>query len=130
MTVSRHILVLFNQPLLPEDHPEAESEQEVLYTVEVVSSALASVGFRVSRAGVGLDAEDLICQVHRHQPDAVFNLFEGIPGKIDSEATAAGLLDWLGVAYTGSGPRALTLARDKPITRIMLHGAGLPTPEG
>ena len=35
------VLILYNQPVLSSNHPNAESEHEVLYTVEAVSEALA-----------------------------------------------------------------------------------------
>jgi D-alanine-D-alanine ligase len=69
----------------------------------------------------------------RHEaPDVVFNLFEGVtvgacPEAV-TEAAVAGLLEWLGVPFTGSPAAALALARDKARTKHLLRGAGLPTP--
>jgi D-alanine-D-alanine ligase len=40
----------------------------------------------------------------------------------------AGLLEWLGVPFTGSPAAALSLALDKYRTKQLLRGAGLPTP--
>src|SRR5437660_65945 len=128
-----HVLVLYNQPLLPPDHPETDSEAEVLYTVQNMCEALTSRGHRVSRASVGRDPTAVVEQVCRIAPDVVFNLFEGLPASDegdhgDSEACVAGLLDWLGVSFTGSPARSLALARDKPLSKLVLLGAGLPTP--
>ncbi len=122
-----HVLILYNQPVLAADHPEAESEAEVLLTVDHVSEALAASGHRVSRLGVGRNPEDLVRDIHRVEADVVFNLFEGIPGESESESCVAGLLDWLGLGFTGSPASTLSLARDKPLTKLVLHGAGLPT---
>ena len=38
------ILVLYNEPVLPPDHPDAESEYDILATVEVVSRTIADAG--------------------------------------------------------------------------------------
>lgn len=128
-----HVLVLYNQPLLPPDHPETDSETEVLFTVEQVASSLETSGFAVSRAAVGRDPNVVANHVRRLGPDVVFNLFEGIPPSDDgdhgdTEACVVGLLDWLGVPCTGSSARTLALARDKPTSKLLLRGAGLPTP--
>jgi len=128
-----HVLVLYNQPLLPTDHPEFDSEAEVLFTVEQVCTALAPKGHVVSRAAVGRDPNAIADHIRRFTPDVVFNLFEGIPSSDegdhgDTEACVVGLLDWLGVPCTGCSARALTLARDKPLSKRVLQGAGLPTP--
>src|SRR5262245_37359984 len=128
-----HVLVLYNQPLLPPGHPEIDSETEVLFTVEQVCSSLESKGYTVSRAAVGRNPNAVANHVRRLAPDVVFNLFEGIPPSDegdhgDTEACVVGLLDWLGVPCTGSPARTLALARDKPLAKRVLQGAGLPTP--
>jgi D-alanine-D-alanine ligase len=124
-----HILVLFNEPILPADHPEAESEHEVVLVSEVVAANLTEAGFEVSRLGVSDDLASLLRALHGRRPDAVFNLFEGQPGKNASEACVASLLEWQGIPFTGSPAQAIHLARNKPLTKILLRGAGLPTPE-
>jgi D-alanine-D-alanine ligase len=57
----------------------------------------------------------------------VFNLFEGLADQYGTEAFAAGLLEWLGIPYTGCPYQTLCVARDKPWTKRLLRGAGLPT---
>src|SRR5262249_6474463 len=46
-----------------------------------------------------------------------------------TEATVAGMLEWLDIPFTGSSSLGLTLANDKYRTKVILRGAGLPTPE-
>jgi len=41
------VVVLFNQPMLPREHPEADSEQWVATTVEDMSSLLRATGFPI-----------------------------------------------------------------------------------
>jgi D-alanine-D-alanine ligase len=124
-----HVLILYNQPILPSGHPEAESETEVLSTVEHVGEALETFGHRISRLGIGRDPGDFVRQVRETGADVVFNLFEGIPGVGESETCIAALLEWLHMPFTGSPARALTLARDKPLSKLVLRGAGLPVPD-
>lgn len=121
------VLVLYNQPVLPPDDPDAESEHEILLTVEEVETALRQAGFQASRHGVGYNPADLWAGIAKHQPQAVFNLFEGLSDFDHVEAVAAGVLEWLGVPYTGS-PYA-TLSLTKPVFKHMFRGAGLPTPD-
>src|SRR5579884_1702537 len=124
---SPRVLVLYNQPVLPPDHPHADSEVGVLGTVRKVIQALRRGGFDAHQLGVGKDPGVLLTGLRRECPDAVFNLFEGLATHTGTEATLVGLLEWLGVPCTGSPSAALALALDKLRTKHLLHGAGLPT---
>jgi D-alanine-D-alanine ligase len=125
--VPGRVLILYNEPVLPEDHPDADSEHEVLYTIETVDTALSQAGCTVERLGVGRDPATLLEGIRRHNPEVVFNQFEGLADFSETEAHAAGLLEWLGVPFTGSPYQTLCLARDKARTKLLLQGAGLPT---
>jgi D-alanine-D-alanine ligase len=126
---AQRILVLFNEPVLPRGHPNAEAEYEVVAVSEVVAGTLARAGFEVSRVGVLPEARVLLRELEARQPDAVFNLFEGPPDNARAEALVAGLLEWQRVPFTGSPAQALALARNKPLAKYLLRGAGLPTPD-
>lgn len=126
------VLVLYNEPLLPRDHPEYESEAEVLFTVEEVEKVLQKASYPVYRLGVGRDPAELVTRLKADPPDVVFNLFEGLPDTRetgDTETCVAGVLDWLGLPFTGSPTKALSVCRDKPLCKMILGGADLPTPE-
>jgi D-alanine-D-alanine ligase len=126
---AHRVLILYNEPVLPDGHPDAVSEQEILETVEAVQGHLAAAGYRVSLLGVGRDPAALLSGLREHRPDVVFNLFEGLADVGHTEAHVAGLLDWLGLPFTGCPHPALSLARDKHVAKYLLRGAGLPTPE-
>ena len=123
------VVILFNEPVLPLDHPDAASEHEILYTVDTVQDHLARAGYAVDRLGVARDPHALVAGLRRLRPDVVFNLFEGLADDGDTEAHVAGVLEWAGVPFTGSPFQTLSLARSKPLTKRLLRGAGLPTPE-
>jgi D-alanine-D-alanine ligase len=124
-----HVLILYNEPVLPITHPDADSEHEILYTVDAVHEALKAAGYRVDRLGVARDPDVLLSGIRDHRPDVVFNLFEGLADFNSSEAHVAGLLEWLGLPFTGCPYQTLCLARTKHVTKQLLKGAGLPTPE-
>jgi D-alanine-D-alanine ligase len=122
------VLVLYNQPVLPGSHPLADSEAGILDTVENFRRSLREAGYAVRSQGVGEDVGVLLAGLRAERPDVVFNLFEGLGTHPGTEATVAGLLEWLGVPFTGSPAAALSLALDKCRTKLLLRGAGLPTP--
>lgn len=64
----------------------------------------------------------------RHsRPDVVFIALHGKGGE---DGTVQGMLELLGIPYTGSGVLASALAMDKAMTKRMLQSANLPTIEG
>jgi D-alanine-D-alanine ligase len=121
------VLVLYNEPVLPENHPDYVSEAEVLDNVEAVSEVLASAGFQVSQMGATSDPQFLLAGLRQHQPDAVVNLFEGTADNNASEMYAAGLLEWLGISYTGCPFHTLVLARSKHLAKRLFLAEGIPT---
>ena len=123
------ILILYNDPVLAADHPDSESEREVLDTVQFVDKALADGGFATGRLGISYDPERLLHEIKAHRPDAVFNLYEGTADDGRTEAYMAGLLEWLNIPFTGCPSQALCLAHNKHLTKPLLRGMGLPTPD-
>src|SRR5262245_1155518 len=110
---SPRILILYNEPVLPPDHPDRASEVELLATVKDIEAVLAKAGFQIEKLGVGNDPSVLLTGLNGDRPDLVFNLFEGLADRPQTEATVAGLLEWLDVPFTGSPSAALSLGRDK-----------------
>jgi D-alanine-D-alanine ligase len=125
---SPRVLILYNEPVLPRGHPLGDSEAGVLQTVENTTRALRQAGYAVRCLGVGEDPGAVLEGLRQVHPDAVFNLFEGLATQAGTEATVVGLLEWLGVPFTGSPSAALALALDKHRTKHLLRGAALPTP--
>ena len=121
------VVILFNEPVLPAEHPDAESEHEILYTADIVAEVLHGAGYDVRRLGVQRDPAVLVNGLQELKPDCVFNLFEGLADLYETEAYAAGLMEWLGIPFTGSPFQTLTMARRKHLTSQLLRGAGLPT---
>lgn len=123
------ILVLYNQPVLPVDHPDAGSEYDILDTVNDTFKILKAAGFDTTRLGINYDPQPLLDVLKKKRPDAVFNLFEGIATQTGTEVSAAALLEWLNVPFTGCPSPALTYGRDKVRAKYVLSAAGIPTPD-
>src|SRR4051794_4799426 len=119
---SSRVLILFNEPTLPLDHRDADSEHEITETADHVATTLTAAGYKVSKLGASRDAAGLLTGIREARPDVVFNLFEGLPDWGDTEAFAVGLLEWLGLPYTGCPFQPLCLARHKPLTKHLLRG--------
>src|SRR4029079_14048281 len=120
------VLVLYNAPVLPPDHPDAEAERDVLHTVAAVRDVLQDY-YPVSDLGISDDLQPLLDELRDHRPDVVFNHFEGSGDRGETEYHVAGVLDWHRIPYTGCPLTAMVLGRDKVRTKHLLRGAGLPT---
>ena len=121
------VLVLYNHPLLPADHPDADSEHSIVQIAEGMAESLGADGYRTALLGLKQDPTALWTELHRKKPDVVFNLFEGNLDDTETESYVTGLLQWSGIPFTGSPMTTLSLARAKHQTKMLLRGAGLPT---
>ena len=59
------------------------------------------------------------------RPDVVFIALHGPHGE---DGAVQGLLDWLGLPYTGSGVLASALAMDKALSKKLFRAEGIPAP--
>src|SRR5262249_5317826 len=123
------ILVLYNEPVLPVDHPDYHSEYDILDTTTDTVKVLEAAGFETTRLGINYDPQPLLDALKQKRPDAVFNLFEGMATPTGTAGGAAALLEWLNVPFTGCPSACLSLGRDKVRTKYVLSAAGIPTPE-
>lgn len=123
------VLILFNQPVLPADHPDRGSEEDVLYSVKVVGDSLKAVGIPVDTFGVTDDLSRLLTRLQAGDFDVAFNLYEGTADRSVTEVYFTGLLEWLGVAYTGCPSFTLSVARNKPVAKRLFQAAGVRTAE-
>jgi D-alanine-D-alanine ligase len=99
---------------------EDESSKDYEAVVPQVGRALRSLGHRVSILGVHGDVKRLITSLSRRKPDLVFNLMEMFSENVFGDIPVAGMLDLLGLRYTGSGPGELYLSQDKGLTKKLL----------
>ncbi len=99
---------------------EDENSKEYDAVVPQVARTLRRLGHRVSILGVHGDVKRLIAGLKRRRPDLVFNLMEMFGDNVFGDIPVTGLLDLLGLRYTGSGPGELYLSQDKGLTKKLL----------
>jgi D-alanine-D-alanine ligase len=99
---------------------DGENSKEYDPVVPQVARTLRKLGHRVSVLGVHGDVKQLIAGLARRKPDLVFNLMEMFGDNVFGDIPVTGLLDLLGVDYTGSGPGELYLSQDKGLTKRLL----------
>jgi D-alanine-D-alanine ligase len=101
--------------------PSAEREVSI-ESGQAVMRALATLGHDAQ----SLDFDGRFVDALREiRPDAVFNALHGTGGE---DGTIQGVLEWLGIPYTGSDLTSCALAMDKHLTKKLLAAEGLPTP--
>ena len=97
-----------------------ENSKEYDPVVPQVARTLRRLGHRVSVLGVHGDVKRLIAGLSRRKPELVFNLMEMFGDNVFGDIPVTGLLELLGVRYTGSGPGELYLSQDKGLTKKLL----------
>lgn len=99
------------------------AEREVsLKSGAQVEKALSSLGHEVTGVDVDLNTWDLLRDGHF---DCVFN---ALHGRLGEDGTVQGMLELLGLPYTGSGVLASALCMDKARANAMMAAAGLHVP--
>ena len=99
------------------DH-EGTREWDVV--VGQVAAALRKRKHKVSVLGVHADLKKLIRGLERQQPDLVFNLLEEFGTTPTGNIAACGVLELLGLPYTGCGPGEYYLGQDKVLAKRLL----------
>lgn len=100
------------------------AEREVsLVTGEQIAKALEQKGYEVLR----VDLDDSF--VGTLTTSAVDAVFIALHGRLGEDGTVQGMLDVLGIPYTGSGVLASALAMDKVASKKIFSYEGIPTPE-
>jgi len=125
-------VVLYNQDenVRGGDARDAIAARDSSEASEAVRAALLPLGPVVMVETTDGDPVSLAHRLAELEPRVVFNLAEAGRGVPELEACIAGLLDLVGLAYTGSPLQTLSLCLDKPKTKALLAGHGLPVPPG
>lgn len=105
-----------------------ESSREFDEVVPQVARTLRALGHRVSILGVHGDVKRLIAGLSRRKPELVFNLLEMFGELVIGDIPVTGLLDLLGLRYTGCGPGELYLSQDKALSKKLLAYEGILYP--
>ena len=101
------------------------SEREVsLMSGEGVYKALVSKGVDVVKFDPKTDSLEAL------EKGGFDRAFIALHGRLGEDGTIQGVLNYLGVPYTGPGVTASAMAIDKDLTKRIWRSAGIPVPEG
>jgi D-alanine-D-alanine ligase len=102
----------------------SSAEREVsLRSGTQVADALRACGHIAEQLDVDLEVWE---RLRRGRYDCVF---VALHGRLGEDGTVQGMLELLGIPYTGSGVLASALCIDKPRVNRLLAGAGLAVPD-
>ncbi len=122
-----NVMVLHNAPTLSPEHPDADSEHDIVETAECMVKIIEDAGLPVRSFSFSDDPLALIQRLSQEPCDVVFNLYEGTATWGNAEAYVTGILEMLRVPFTGSPLQPIMLARSKSLTKQLLIGSGIPT---
>lgn len=114
----------------PEDWPEAPvpgKRTRRKSDIREVAEALTRADHDVFSVVVD-GSRECLGKLAAVQADLIFNLVEAYGSDDTKEPNVAAYYELLGFRYTGSGPRGLSLAMDKALTKKVLHFHGVLTP--
>ncbi len=106
---------------------EDEADFDGPETVTAITHALTRLGHEVEPVEVTGPAARLVARLEALTPDLVFNTASGRYGR-GREAFYPDLFEQLSLPFTGSDAQATAISRDKRLCKLVLAGAGLPTP--
>lgn len=101
------------------------TEKDALSDAEVIANELRKLGVETVLIPGN---ETLTDELHTHKPEMVFNLVDSINGLEYLSATIPGVLDTLGIPFTGTGLLGLALCYNKFLTKQLLQSARIPVP--
>ncbi len=99
-----------------------KTEHDVVVTLREMSHD-------VHPLGVGEDLSIVRRTVEEWKPHVVFNMMEAFHELGTFDHNVVSYLELLRVPYTGCNPRGLMLARDKALSKTILHYHRIPVPE-
>ena len=125
------VLVMMDQTLMPPASVEGLSIAEIapFKTEHDVLNGLGALGHEVRPVGVTNDLGVLSKAIADFRPHVCFNLVEDFAGIPSRDQHVVSYLELLNQPYTGSGPRGLTLARDKGLSKKVLSYHGICVPQ-
>ena len=102
------------------------SEREVsLKTGRAVARAMEEEGLDVVEVDVGEELDELVDALNGIKPHVVFI---ALHGRFGEDGVIQGILEYMGVPYTGSGVMASALAMNKVASKRLFSYHGIPVP--
>jgi D-alanine-D-alanine ligase len=122
------VVIAYNEslPLVKGEPQDALAEEGVIACAQAVADALTGHG-EVRLAPIHNDVE-LALAPYSPLEWVVFNLGEGLEGRLFEEARIAWAVEAMGFRFTGSSGNAIALSINKALAKQRLIAAGIPTP--
>ena len=118
----RRVLVLMHDYMVPPEDVTGHDLMTVPWKTEHdVIVTLQEMGHDVHPLGVGDDLGVVRRAVYEFKPHIVFNLLDEFRGEAMLDQNVVSYLELVQVPYTGCNPRGLMLARDKALSKQILH---------
>jgi len=125
-----NILLLFDlsKKIDPSEYPELLKTEGWKDDARLVH-ALKRLGHKVRLFGLFDEIAPLMRELAENPPDMVFNLSEAAHNDRRFEPHVVALLELMGIRYTGAGPDALMISKDKGLSKKILSYHRIPVPK-
>ncbi len=120
------VLYILRGGLFYGDQNDHLAELGVTLCAEAVSAALHAAGYRVAQVPVHTDVE-LALMPYPPTEWLIFNLGEGLEGRLFEEPRIVWALEAMGYCFTGSGGHAIARSVHKAQAKALLAQEGVPT---
>jgi len=123
------VAVLYNDSggLIKGEARDMLAERGVIACAQAVAAALPAAGCPATLVPFQADVEQALVS-YSPQEWVIFNLAEGLEGRLFEEARIAWALEAMGYRFTGAGGDALARSTHKAQAKACLVAAGIPTP--
>jgi D-alanine-D-alanine ligase len=125
------VLVLMHHYLVPPDDVTGRDTEKAEWRTEydVLSALGAELQHEVRALGVKDELATIRQTIEEFKPHIAFNLLEAFHeiGTFDQHVVS--YLELLRLPYTGCNPRGMVLARDKALSKKLMHYHRIPVPE-
>jgi len=106
-----------------------EDELDCLQQAESIASTLRTLDFDPVLLPFELNINNTITMLKSLNPHAVFNIVETLDSRGSLIYFAPAVLDTLQIPYTGCGTEAIFQTSNKPLSKKIMHHAGIATPD-
>ncbi len=125
------VLALMHEDLVPpDDLAQVDTKQAELVHAEYdVCSTLRALGHEVHKLGIWGELAPIKKAIDELKPHIAFNLVEEFRGETVLDYHIVSHLELLRLSYTGCNPRGLMIARDKALSKQILHYHRIRVPD-
>ncbi|KAF0151891.1 MAG: D-alanine-D-alanine ligase [Ignavibacteria bacterium] len=95
---------------------------------ELIAKSIQKIGYEAYTLNIKDSLNTFIKDYDKNKPDVVFNLVEIFNDQPRLEMHFTGLMELMGVAFTGAPPMALGTCQNKTLTKRILSTLGIRTP--